>query len=843
MRPLTPSAKRRRTFLFSLTLLAFLVAVALLAFKANSLRKSHFTFAPLQSGWVMPGLVKQVAAIPPFPTRCIFSFPFTVTAGTPQPLVFSFESLADERALAVDSAPMALPSAQPVTLPTLPPGQHTLTLDLTRNKGLPALTATLSDAYGSALITTSASDLPDSAKSQAAPVTYTINGSFAAFPRPVTDPWIGDAADPLDLQPSIIWGQPLLTASLAILALVIAAGGLYLARHPRASQSPLSARQYWAIVAVTAVIWSLLLLLAWSNLHVNRGYDLSGHLLYIKHILAHGTVPLATQGWQMYQAPLYYYLAAGLLYITGTPFESPHAFFFLRGLNLLLALLFLLATALAMRNFAGRRLNRAALAFLLVACCPVSFYIFCYITNENLATLTTACVFLALSRLHTRQSTSLRHAALLGLALGLALLAKVSTLLLIVPITGFYALKLLARKKGDRHLLPPASPSASPKSKSLVPFLLFLATALLVCSPYYIYVWINLGSPIVGNWDAASGQAWWQMPSVRSLGDYIPSLHPFYAPLYAGFHDVWSGLWSTLAGDALLASSTRIDVRPGFNYWVFPLTLCTTLLFLVLAVLGFFARNSLIRARARRMDLVLLLAGLGAGFALVYMTLIVPSYAQAKSFYAMSVILPAAFFAASVLVRPASRSAPLNSSCLPLRTVLCLIAPWAIAFMAMFLAVPTAQSRCANAIALVCASPPDEPAAIAALTDTLQRDPTLWPARIALARLLVTQPGQGDRVAELIDIPALDALTPSDTAPCVSARLFIKAQLLASLGRTDEALSTMSRAIIAGPAQADSWATQVLWLRQTGHADQARDLARAGLVYHPWNPDLLAASR
>lgn len=41
-----------------------------------------------------------------------------------------------------------------------------------------------------------------------------------------------------------------------------------------------------------------------------RAHDYGGHFEYIKYVMEHGTIPLSQSGWEMHQAPLYYFGAA-----------------------------------------------------------------------------------------------------------------------------------------------------------------------------------------------------------------------------------------------------------------------------------------------------------------------------------------------------------------------------------------------------------------------------------------------------------------------------------------------------------------------------------------------------
>ena len=79
---------------------------------------------------------------------------------------------------------------------------------------------------------------------------------------------------------------------------------------PRFEPAPL------ALAARSSAVWGLFA--AWILLAANNiwqlpwqlGYDWKGHLEYIEYIARHRSLPLANQGWQMFQPPLFYLLEA-----------------------------------------------------------------------------------------------------------------------------------------------------------------------------------------------------------------------------------------------------------------------------------------------------------------------------------------------------------------------------------------------------------------------------------------------------------------------------------------------------------------------------------------------------
>ena len=65
-------------------------------------------------------------------------------------------------------------------------------------------------------------------------------------------------------------------------------------------------RLRWAILG----LWLLFALNSVYQVPMLFGFDKLGHLKYTQYIAERGEIPLATEGWQMFQSPLFYLLSA-----------------------------------------------------------------------------------------------------------------------------------------------------------------------------------------------------------------------------------------------------------------------------------------------------------------------------------------------------------------------------------------------------------------------------------------------------------------------------------------------------------------------------------------------------
>jgi tetratricopeptide (TPR) repeat protein len=110
--------------------------------------------------------------------------------------------------------------------------------------------------------------------------------------------------------------------------------------------------------------------------------------------------------------------------------------------------------------------------------------------------------------------------------------------------------------------------------------------------------------------------------------------------LFSGLYSFADGLYSTLWTDGLASGAARLAARPPWNYdlmnagCLLAVTLCLLLILGFLVALVWLVR----RPTAEWFAVLGITAAFGLG--LLYMSLRVPSYAQAKAFYAFPALLP-----------------------------------------------------------------------------------------------------------------------------------------------------------------------------------------------------------
>jgi len=389
-----------------------------------------------------------------------------------------------------------------------------------------------------------------------------------------------------------------------------------------------------------ATILFLAVAVAWGALFWNArrlspdwGFDSPSHLEYVRSILERGRLPLADEGWEMYQPPLYYLLAAGLLRLTGHSAVDATAVPVLHGLGWLAGLVQIAALLAGLRLLFDDRARPVLAGLCLAAFLPMQFYVFQYVSNEGLhAALATLALVLAL-RILKREETSPRSHLALGAVLGLAMLTKFSALVTVAAVGAVLAGRLTARRVWAPLVW----------ARTLGCLALGL---LLVCGWHYARVTLRFGKPLVGNWDAAAGFAWWMDPGYGTAGQLVRFGRSLTAPVFSAFHSLPDAIYSTLWGDGLLGGATVISLRPPWNYGLMAAGYLLALLPSLALLVGLAA--ALVRfVRAPRAEAALLLGALFAtAFAVVALALKLPFYAQAKAFYGLSAMLPICALAA-----------------------------------------------------------------------------------------------------------------------------------------------------------------------------------------------------
>ncbi len=357
------------------------------------------------------------------------------------------------------------------------------------------------------------------------------------------------------------------------------------------------------------------------------GFDADAHLSYVQYILDHGSLPLADEGWEMHHPPLYYLLCARLLRVCGLSTEDEGAVLVLRLMGLALGLAQLVLASACLRLLFPAQPRRQLAGLCLAAFLPAQIYTCHYITNEVLlTTLGTAALYLCLRTLRDERPRALQH-ALLGLCLGAALLTKVTALVVVVAVLLVLIGRLVVQ--GDRR------PGVWLRGVGVT-----LLTAAAVSGWHYARVWTHFGTPLVGNYDPASGFRWWQPPGHGTLAYFCRFGHALTEPFYSGLYGVPDGVYSSFWGDGMCGGAGAWPHRPPWNYDLMAAGFLLALPASVAIGAGLAAAvwQLVRRPRAEWFLLLGIVGGLTVG--VLFQLLRYPYYGHARASYLLTAMVP-----------------------------------------------------------------------------------------------------------------------------------------------------------------------------------------------------------
>jgi Flp pilus assembly protein TadD len=430
--------------------------------------------------------------------------------------------------------------------------------------------------------------------------------------------------------------------ALLLVSVVLYGGIRWLASRQSRTPWPKLRKEPTLVAIVVVVI--LLMILFINNLPQLAsilGFDRDGHLQYIDYILQKKALPLANDGWQMYQPPLFYLLSALML----APFESSAStdasILALRAFCAVISIVHVLLIFLCLRLLFPNKTRHQLIGLAIGAFLPASLCLGHNITNESLSALfVTAALYFTLRSIQSTSDSPRFHIAV-GIGLGLAMLTKFSALLAIPPICA--ALWWKGRQRAIARNENSQAKGARSWALGLKPTLLVFVAGVVVCGWHFGRVWTHFGNPLIGNWDPRLPFAWWQEPGYRTSTWFFQLRGTITKPLFASLGSFGDGLYSTLWGDGLCSGSARMSFRPQWNYDLMNIGYLLALIpaGLLLIGLGVACVRLIRKPNLESFLSVGLVALYSAG--ILFMTLRVPSFAQVKAFYGLPALLPLCF--------------------------------------------------------------------------------------------------------------------------------------------------------------------------------------------------------
>lgn len=409
--------------------------------------------------------------------------------------------------------------------------------------------------------------------------------------------------------------------------LIVGLDGWLRRRATQKNIRALSTRFIYVLFAIVVIARIALLVNNLPQLPRFLGFDALSHEAYVQFIQQKHALPLPNDGWQMYQPPLYYLGNALVLDACRLSVPGKDATLVMRSINGVIGLVQCWLALLCLRLLFPANLPAQAVGLLVASFLPPCLYLSQYVTNEPLGGLFATLAFYFCLRVLRAEKAGTGLYLALGVALGAAMLTKFSALLTIPVFLVGLGLRLFLRKE---H-----TPGEWFRSSGVV-----LLSCLIVSGWHYGRVWVHTGRPIVGNWNAATGFAWSQQPGYQTTAYYFRFGRSLTAPLFSAINGFGDGMYSTLWGDGLVSGQATLQSRPPWNYDLMNAGYLLAIAISFLLLVGFIVTLVQFIRRPRLKWFVVLSLPVVFFLAILYMSLVVPSFFEVKAFYAFPVLAP-----------------------------------------------------------------------------------------------------------------------------------------------------------------------------------------------------------
>ena len=379
------------------------------------------------------------------------------------------------------------------------------------------------------------------------------------------------------------------------------------------------------------MVWIYLFLGKTVKIDSTAGFDLPGHLDYIFYIIKNRTIPLPTEGWSMFHPPFFYLLSAGFLEILNPLFSLVRPFQVLKIIPFICGVGNIWVAYAFGRMIFRDNPVRIFFLVLMAGILPMNIYMSAYVGNEPLNAFLVSLSLLMVVYIFRSPETRASQMIYLGLLLGLALLTKITAWAILPVVVVFLAFKMI--RIDQRKLKDVASKLG-----------LLLLVIIVISGWYYVRNIIHFGRPFMINWNLP-GQQWWQDPGFHMIQYFLGFGETLRHPYFSCFHSFWDSIYSTFWGDGMIGGKAFLIGRPAvWNYdymsAVYILALPATGIFCI----GLFkAVQRALRdkeASSRLIIVFLIISLYSVGFFILFGTLKVPIYSQAKAFYGLSAMGP-----------------------------------------------------------------------------------------------------------------------------------------------------------------------------------------------------------
>ena len=369
-----------------------------------------------------------------------------------------------------------------------------------------------------------------------------------------------------------------------------------------------------------------------------KGFDAHGHIEYIKYVALHWHPPLANQGWEMFQPPVFYFLAAVLYQFFGLFTSESVCFKAIQFFSAVSGTGIVVFVYLTLRKLYPQNLSVQLFSVSIGAFLPILLYMNPLVSNEILTGLMISIALYVLICYGFEEYLSLSKSFLLGLFVGIALLTKYTGVCIFL--TSFMI------------LLTRMFTNSSMWRKELLNIAIFIFTVFLVSGWFYVRNFVIFDNTFIGNWDEVSGFHYEQPPGYRTLSFYTQFGSVFFEHPYANrFISFWDGIYATLWTDGHGYFVTQPDQIILMRLIIWLAVIPTTAI-----LLGFFQSvKSILKSPYRNPNLAFVLLSLLTLTAIISFSIEVPYYSTIKAFFFLSLTIPISIFAGQGLLTMCER--------------------------------------------------------------------------------------------------------------------------------------------------------------------------------------------
>lgn len=272
-------------------------------------------------------------------------------------------------------------------------------------------------------------------------------------------------------------------------------------------------------LVMTTVLISALSILQLHNIAsypVKKGFDGLDHAQYIQIISKERRLPLANEGWETYQPPLYYLIASVLPSVKSVQYLGFATWLGLCGL----------VYVFIRKKFGDRQ--SALLSVALVGSLPMVLYLTPMVSNEFFSGVVMNGVLVYYTCFYDAKQVSTRRSdVILGTLLGLSLLSKATSVVLLASI----CLDVLISHRFNMQ-------------KVLYRLRWVLAVAFLISGWFYIRNIYHFGNPFASSIDFLPSTVFDQDPGYRDLRFFLDPMGFLKLDIfYAHHYSLWAGTY------------------------------------------------------------------------------------------------------------------------------------------------------------------------------------------------------------------------------------------------------------------------------------------------------------